>query len=86
MRPGRFVAGMHDDRERQPELRDAQRVVAVGRTSRLLRAVAELRALLVPAGRLHGRVQVEDVVLRDHVLEEIQVLAPDPRKRFRLRH
>ena len=82
VRPGRFVAGMHDDRERQPELRDAQRVVAVGRTARLLRAVARLRPLLAPAGRLHGRVEVEDVVLRDHVLQEAQVLASDPRQRL----
>ena len=80
MRPRRLVPRMHDDRERQPELRDAQRVVAVRRASGLLRVVAELRPLLAPVDRLHRRVEVEDVVLRHHVLQEMQVLPPDPRK------
>lgn len=67
---------MHHDRERQPELRDAQRVVAVRRASGLLRVVAELRPLLVPVEGLHRRIEVRDVVLRHHVLQETQVLAP----------
>ena len=84
MRPRGLVPGVHHDRERQPELRDAQRVVAVRRASGLLRVVAELRPLLVTVDRLHRRVEVEDVVLRRHVLQEAQVLAPDPRQRLAL--
>ena len=76
---------MHHDRERQPELRDAQRVVAVRRASGLLRVVAELRPLLVPVEGLHRRIEVRDVVLRHHVLQETQVLAPDPRQGLAVR-
>ena len=85
MRPRRLVPGMHHDRERQPELRDAQRVVAVRRASGLLRVVAELRPLLVPVEGLHRRIEVRDVVLRHHVLQETKVLAPDPRQGLAVR-
>ena len=46
MRPRGLVPRVHHDRERQPELRDAQRVVAVRRAPRLLRVVPELSPLL----------------------------------------
>ena len=61
-------------------------MVTVRRASWLLRVVAELRPLLVPVEGFHSRVEIEDVVLRDHVLQEMQVLAPDPRQRLILRH
>ena len=52
IRPRHLVPGMHHDRERQSQFRDAQRVVAVLRALGLLRVVAELRLLLVLAAKL----------------------------------
>jgi hypothetical protein len=77
------VAGMHDDAEDEPQLRDAHRVVAVGRPSGLVRVVAQDGALLVPVERLHRRVEVEDVVLVEKrrvqdgvVVEDVEVPVP----------
>ena len=54
---------MDDDSDDEPQLRDAERVVAVRGPSGLLRVVAERRPLLVVVERIHRRVNVEDVVL-----------------------
>ena len=73
---------MHDSAE-DSTLRDAHRVVAVGRPSGLVRVVAQDGALLVPVERLHRRVEVEDVVLVEKrrvqdgvVVEDVEVPVP----------
>ena len=54
MRPGRLAVRMHDNGDHQPEPGYAQHRAEVGRTSRLLRAVTELRPSLTPRGPICG--------------------------------
>ena len=73
-----LVARVHDDAEDEPQLRDAERVVAVRGPSGLLRVVAERRPLLVAVERLHRRVHVEDVVLVQQGFDKVEVRVPYP--------
>ena len=73
-----LVAGVHYDSKDEPQLRNAHRVVAVGRPPGLVRIVAGDGALLAPVERLHRRVEVEDVGLVEKRRQVADVRTPRP--------
>ena len=83
---GVLLAGLHLDRQHQAQLGHHVGVVGMRRPPRLVRVVAELRALLMAVERLDGRVHVQDPRLAQQRPHAVVQMPLQPRQSRRLVH